>query len=839
MSKLREQKYKLTISILASNRKDTLPKTLESIRPILNMVSSELIITDTGCDDELLGVIKKYTDKIVKFTWCNDFAKARNVGLNMAKGQWFLFIDDDEWFEDVSEIVDFFNSGECENYNTLHYLVRNYGNMEGNVWQDTVVERCIKLDGDVEFVDCIHEHFSKVNLPVKLVNSYAHHYGYAYKTDEDRRKHFERNYPLLIKQWENDKAEVRHYIHIISACNNVRDYEKSLQWSFEGLKVKGASKEIVSMFYANIIHCEFFLDKLEDVIKHGERYIDIHSEEYKDVTELARCTIYSYLANAYLILRQDKKAIESLKEYFELYQYLDERYELKMSQSVGVTAKAYSTQVLNRMWYFGMMKATDMSDEEMVLYLMDKLKYLNHVEPLSDSGWEQNLLDMMRKSEHKECYVETLKVLLGKLEEELMSENKIQNDKCMLTISILASNRKDTLPKTLSSIKPILDNVASELIVTDTGCDEELLGIIRKYTQKIVKFTWCNDFSKARNVGLKMAKGQWFMFIDDDEWFEDVTDIIDFFNSGECDRYNSFHYAVRNYTNYEGTSWNDTYADRGVRIEENTQFEDAIHEHYNIIRTPIKLIKSYAHHYGYVYKSEEEKIKHGERNLLLLEKQIVEDNYNERTCFHLIQEYCASGYYEKAYELAVKLEQSEWMDNDDDRRKKSAIRVTIIYLLFRTDKNEELISKAQEYIRAGLLNLTGYCAVYAYMVYAFEALGDKENVVESVLEYFGMRKYLDMDIKLRDYFSLLATSLVYEGKIPDAVFNMGLIRAIELDNEMAVIEIMNNVSYVDKLSLPNKDLLSNLTKMLSKSERKAEFGAAMSTYIGRLQAGSN
>ena len=50
--------------------------------------------------------------------------------------------------------------------------------------------------------------------------------------------------------------------------------------------------------------------------------------------------------------------------------------------------------------------------------------------------------------------------------------------KYMLTISILASNRKDTLPKTLESIKPILDNVSSELIVTDTGCDEELLQVI-------------------------------------------------------------------------------------------------------------------------------------------------------------------------------------------------------------------------------------------------------------------------------------------------------------------------------------------------------------------------
>ena len=120
---------------------------------------------------------------------------------------------------------------------------------------------------------------------------------------------------------------------------------------------------------------------------------------------------------------------------------------------------------------------------------------------------------------------------------------------CKLTISILASNRKDTLPRTLESIKPILDNVSSELIVTDTGCDKELISHIRKYTDKIIKYTWNDDFSEARNVGLNAAQGEWFMFIDDDEWFEDATPIIEFFNKEDDGTYNKLQYMVRNYRN--------------------------------------------------------------------------------------------------------------------------------------------------------------------------------------------------------------------------------------------------------------------------------------------------
>ena len=190
-------------------------------------------------------------------------------------------------------------------------------------------------------------------------------------------------------------------------------------------------------------------------------------------------------------------------------------------------------------------------------------------------------------------------------------EKEMNKKKYKLTISILASNRKDTLPKTLESLKPILDNVSSELIVVDTGCDEDLLEIVRQYTDKIEKFEWCKDFAKARNVGIDKAQGDWFMFIDDDEWFEDVTEFIEFFNSDEMYKYNYAKYVVRNYVNMEGTSWSDSIAGRMFRLFEGTKFVDAIHERPTNIASPTKSFTAYAHHYGYVYKSEEHKRAHG------------------------------------------------------------------------------------------------------------------------------------------------------------------------------------------------------------------------------------
>ena len=95
----------LTISLLASNRRDSLKRCLDSLKPLLVKIPTELIIVLTGTDGKVREIAESYTSQIIPFEWCNDFSAARNTGLNMAQGEWFLYIDDDEWFDDVSEII--------------------------------------------------------------------------------------------------------------------------------------------------------------------------------------------------------------------------------------------------------------------------------------------------------------------------------------------------------------------------------------------------------------------------------------------------------------------------------------------------------------------------------------------------------------------------------------------------------------------------------------------------------------------------------------------------------------------------------------------------------------
>ena len=145
-----------------------------------------------------------------------------------------------------------------------------------------------------------------------------------------------------------------------------------------------------------------------------------------------------------------------------------------------------------------------------------------------------------------------------------------------LTISLLASDRPDTLKKCLDSLTPFLKELSSELIVVFTGKEQETLNLIRQYTSHILPFTWCDDFSAARNTGLREASGEWFLFIDDDEWFEDPIEIIQFFQSGEYQKYRSGYYVVRNYTDWSGRQYTDANVARMCRLTPETQFINPI-----------------------------------------------------------------------------------------------------------------------------------------------------------------------------------------------------------------------------------------------------------------------
>ncbi|MDR0943773.1 MAG: glycosyltransferase, partial [Ruminococcus sp.] len=80
-------------------------------------------------------------------------------------------------------------------------------------------------------------------------------------------------------------------------------------------------------------------------------------------------------------------------------------------------------------------------------------------------------------------------------------------DETMLTIGMIVKNESKILGKCLEALSNLRKNVKCELIVVDTGSNDNTVEIARKYADEVRFFEWNGDFSDARNESLRAAKG--------------------------------------------------------------------------------------------------------------------------------------------------------------------------------------------------------------------------------------------------------------------------------------------------------------------------------------------
>lgn len=248
----------LSISLLASNRIATIRRCLDSLLPIMEKLPCELIIVDTSTQPEVRELLREYTDCVIPFLWCNDFAKARNCGLAEARGEWFLYIDDDEWFEDADEIIRFFTSGEYRDYGYANYVQRNFFDPEYLTYTDNWVSRMVRLNDEVRFRSKIHEYLDPVYGKGKNIKAIANHTGYIYVTEEDRRKRYERNVPLLKEMMAEEPDQLRWAIQLVQEHYSVEEWSELERFCREALqnenyKRQPVMKRLGATFYAGLV----------------------------------------------------------------------------------------------------------------------------------------------------------------------------------------------------------------------------------------------------------------------------------------------------------------------------------------------------------------------------------------------------------------------------------------------------------------------------------------------------------------------------------------------------------------------------------------------------------
>ncbi|MDG1491761.1 MAG: glycosyltransferase [Planctomycetota bacterium] len=83
---------RISLCMIAKNEAAFLADCLRSVRGVVH----EMIVVDTGSTDETVAIAEAEGASVIHFPWCDDFAKARNAGVELASGTHILILDADE-----------------------------------------------------------------------------------------------------------------------------------------------------------------------------------------------------------------------------------------------------------------------------------------------------------------------------------------------------------------------------------------------------------------------------------------------------------------------------------------------------------------------------------------------------------------------------------------------------------------------------------------------------------------------------------------------------------------------------------------------------------------------
>lgn len=201
--KLRQQAPQQTLSvcIIAKDAEATLGKTLKSVSSIANEI---IIGIDETTTDETKGVAEKYG--AVTFPIPSPlkvgFDTVRNMTLEKATCDWILWIDADETFEQIND----FTNRLRENCYTGYAIQQHHYAVEpAEKFHTDKPIRIFRNHIGMQFYGFVHEHPElKYNegpgKTILVADAAIMHVGYP--TEVVRRRRFDRNFPLMIKDRE-------------------------------------------------------------------------------------------------------------------------------------------------------------------------------------------------------------------------------------------------------------------------------------------------------------------------------------------------------------------------------------------------------------------------------------------------------------------------------------------------------------------------------------------------------------------------------------------------------------------------------------------------------------
>jgi len=213
---------------------------LDACLTSLDGLVDEIVVVDTGSVDDSVGVAGRHGAVVGHEPWRGDFASPRNHSLDLASGEWILYIDADERVRAGDHAAARRVIAAAADHTALRIrFVPRVG------WTPYREYRLWRSDPDIRFQARIHEsmvpaiHAVAARDGLRVSDSdivTIDHLGYE---GDQRRKHA-RNEPLLLAGLEEFPERIFYYDHLARIYHDLGDGERAVTTWQRGMAVARA-----------------------------------------------------------------------------------------------------------------------------------------------------------------------------------------------------------------------------------------------------------------------------------------------------------------------------------------------------------------------------------------------------------------------------------------------------------------------------------------------------------------------------------------------------------------------------------------------------------------------
>jgi glycosyltransferase involved in cell wall biosynthesis len=242
----------LSAAIIVKDEADRLDACLTSLRGLVD----EIVVVDTGSRDQTVAVAERHGAVVAHEPWQGDFATPRNRSLDLATGDWILYVDADEQVRgDFGAARDALARAD----DVVGFRVRFVPRIG---WTPYLEYRLWRNRPDLRFVGPIHESIvpalgavaAAEHLRIEPFDHFTiHHYGY----EGDRADKRERDAPLLVAELARDPDRLFVYDHLARVYEAGGDRERAVEiWRAGITRVRESEDQLPDdrQVYIGLIH---------------------------------------------------------------------------------------------------------------------------------------------------------------------------------------------------------------------------------------------------------------------------------------------------------------------------------------------------------------------------------------------------------------------------------------------------------------------------------------------------------------------------------------------------------------------------------------------------------